>query len=576
MGKETTITRKWYDEKGKAKFAEGQKTKEISEGEGAVYLANGAPDEINFLMGAYADPLLYCLKQRRYLSTALPFIYKDDRRGWVLYLGTRLQETQWAPIEKGSTQYLAVAVEQKRMTGRQYKPMENPKAPAFTATKGFPASIQIWAFDPDEADRLDPKKEPRLELVLCTAWGAPKALRWCPIAPAETVTESTEGLTVHLGLLAGIWSDGKVRILEVSFQKSVAISKETKYIHYAKAAFEISFHNSVATCLHWLSGTSLIVGTALGVVAFWSLTRPDAFPPPNHSPDEVYKPPPRFYKRVSDTFIISIASGFPSRPNYVSLSSADGLGWLFDLRSPTLDVVNNPRGRMYSVTQSWHEHTQSFVSPDESFLLRCNSIRRYYTNIYCMRTESQILCCATSPVHPGTLLGTADGAVVAGNPIMRTLNYKEVPWQQTWFRHDWRRPASELPLPLWDPSQPPPAPPNEDSDEEDSIAGTPTRIPPSPPSRPSTPQPYTKTVPEEILANSLTRITEGFKAKPVRLQYSKPGKKRKLPHQGGKYLTVYEEPSAITCVAWNPNVQWGTWACAGMGDGLLRVEDIGV
>ena len=42
------------------------------------------------------------------------------------------------------------------------------------------------------------------------------------------------------------------------------------------------------------------------------------------------------------------------------------------------------------------------------------------------------------------------------------------------------------------------------------------------------------------------------------------------------YLTIYEEEQAIPCLAWCPAVECGGWAAAGMGSGLLRVEDIAI
>ena len=42
------------------------------------------------------------------------------------------------------------------------------------------------------------------------------------------------------------------------------------------------------------------------------------------------------------------------------------------------------------------------------------------------------------------------------------------------------------------------------------------------------------------------------------------------------FLTIYEEEQAITCLAWCPAVECGGWAAAGMGSGLLRVEDIAI
>ena len=73
--------------------------------------------------------------------------------------------------------------------------------------------------------------------------------------------------------------------------------------------------------------------------------------------------------------------------------------------------------------------------------------------------------------------------------------------------------------------------------------------------------------------DGLTRIVEGFKAYQVSMnnQGALGGVNTK---NGVPFNTIYEERTAVTAVAWNPNVHVGGWAAAGMADGLLRIEDI--
>ncbi len=47
-------------------------------------------------------------------------------------------------------------------------------------------------------------------------------------------------------------------------------------------------------------------------------------------------------------------------------------------------------------------------------------------------------------------------------------------------------------------------------------------------------------------------------------------------HNGVMFATVYEEASAVTALAWNPNLHVGGWAAAGMGSGLVRIEDLAI
>lgn len=555
--KENETTRRWYANTGHEAFLAMQKSRHLTAEEAAAYLVTSGSDSINVLLGPVDTPQLHALKKQSYIDVAEPFGQRKNRRGWLFNLGSRIQDAQWAANEDGITQHLAVAVEQKPTSGPQPKPMENPKAPAFSTTKPFCASVQVWAFEAGTGGELDSSKEPRLELVICTEWGAPKQLRWCPIAAKDSPSPLSEQDEVHVGLLAGIWSDGRVRVLDVSYARSEERTSGTQYVHISQAAFDVSFPQTVPTCLKWLSGTTLAVATAIGTLAVWTLSA--TFSKPDASQRS---PKPWFYQQISDTYVLTLSSGWPSQPHLISISTADGFARLFDLRTPNADTTASIRGRTLCITQDWHEQTQSFIAPDEYYMLKHNPIRRYYHNLYSMRAESSIMRVASSPVHPGILIGGADGRVEASNPIGRITNYKIIPWQQTWFKHEWRGPVKDMVVqpPVGDVEMSEGGPVGEASKAQDA----------------SNKQDATSsTSRQSVLDQPLARITEGYKAFQPGIQHSVTSKKVANP-EVGKGITIYEEASAVTALAWNPNLKFGTWAVAGMGDGLLRVEDIGV
>lgn len=559
-----TLTR-WYSNSGRNAFARGQKRKALNVEEMRPYMMNDGPASLSVLMGTINAPQLHSLEKGTYISTAQSFADQKSRRGWILNLGSRVQEAQWTSNEEGSTQYLAVAVEQRPMTGSQPKPFEHPKAPAFSATNPFPASIQIWSFEANMIGELDPSKQPRLELVICTDWGALKQFRWCPLGLSEKTGDSNDGDEIHLGLLAGIWSDGRVRILDISYSKlDAASSTDTQYIHYSKAAFDVEIPHTVPSCLHWLSSTSLAVATAAGTLAIWTLNRPETFPPVSTT---THVPKPWFFKQIADTYILTLASGRPSRPHYISVTTADGFARLYDLRSPVADTVPSIRGRMLCTAQAWHEQTQSFAMSDELIMLKHNSLRRFYHNLYTIRAESTITCVATSPVHPGVLVSTADGTVIAGNPLARILNYKEMPWQQNWFVHEWRGPVENMVLH-------PPKDAEIETRHADPVVQQSTPLPLTTTCTHTSESTWSSTNP--TLQHPLVRITAGYKVTQPGMQDSTSSKKKPADFEWGRYITIFEEKSAVTSLCWNPNLKFGTWAVAGMGSGLLRVEDVGV
>ncbi|KAJ4349932.1 uncharacterized protein N0V89_008552 [Didymosphaeria variabile] len=559
--KDTKGLRQWYAGFGRAAFAHGQQTGRKTEKEAQDYLVNPGPDSLDLLMGSLDNQRVISIEKGQYMSAATPFAPDNKRKGWVFHLGSRVQDAEWAPNEHGSTQYLAVIVDQDDTASKKHKHLGNPKAPAFTATHSFPASIQIWAFDSTKTGSLDPKKEPRLALVICTDWGAPKTIKWWTIGAQDSL-EQDQDCPVHLGLLAGIWSDGMVRVLDVSLEQSMENPSATQYLHYKKAALELAFNgpcstdkagkpveklSTLPTCLCWLSPTTFAVGTASGNVMIWSLTQPGMFPSSDTPDTESHHPQPWLHKQLADTYIITISSGYPSHPQFLSLTTADGFARLIDLRAPVADAISSPRGRMLVHSQSWHEHTQSFVMVDEYYMLKHSTLRRYHQAIYTFRTDSTLTAVATSPVHPAVLIGTSDGSVAATNGLCKILNAKEIPWSQMWFKHEWRKPMRELGRDAAADLAVP-------SDKRGGGEG------------PSPADPV-------MLSRPLTRITEGYKPVQTSMQYPDSTKRHK---DGARFITIFEENSAATRVAWNPNLRYGTWAVAGMQSGMMRVEDLGV
>lgn len=543
---EARAVKAWYTKIGREEFSKGQKTTVLSQEEAKMYMLHDDADSINVLMGKTSSPQVQPLKRNSYVNIADPFEDKAQRRGWLLNLGARIQDAHWMTNEQGSIQYLAVVVEQKDAPDQQPPPMEQPTAPAFSALKPFPASIQIWAFGSTEDHTLDSSVKPRLALVICADWGAAKQLRWSPVSPHDRKVPLDGRESVDVGLLASRWSDGRVRVLNIEIPECNTEDAEPVFIHISHAAFEVSIPQTVASCLQWFSATTFAVGTAAGTLAVWTLTRPGTL---SSASSNDYSPKPWLYKKIGDTYVLTLISGWPSQPNFLSVTTADGFARIYDIRHIEAETVASVRGRVLVVTQAWHEHTQSFIMPDEYYILKHNNIRRFYHNIYSARAESSIVRVASSPVHPGVLIGTASGAVFGTNPVGRVVNTKVVPWQQNWFMHEWRPPVEKM---VFKPSV------QGAGTQDDGAQGA-----------------QTSKVPPSALSQPMVRITEGYKPTQPGIAYSTTSKK-KPENETSTLITIFEEQSSISALAWNPNLRFGTWAAAGMNSGLLRVEDIGV
>lgn len=144
------------------------------------------------------------------------------REGWLLSVGHKVQCMAWAPNQDGLTQYMAVVAP---ITDEQRKKYESPESEPFSAFKPsppYPCALQLWEIKGKKAisntNTLDMKVKPRLRLTLCTDWGDIRRMAWCPVSrELREQDKNSDGKSI--GLLAGVWSDGKLRVLDVKIRK---------------------------------------------------------------------------------------------------------------------------------------------------------------------------------------------------------------------------------------------------------------------------------------------------------------------------------------------------------------------
>lgn len=511
----------YYQGGGKDAFSQRQSFRQLGPSEASDYMNLPGASERSFLMGPYNEQRLYKLAVGQSMSlgdawqndSSTAISVQNYKSGFMLNLGARIRCLDWAPHCANDVQYLAVSV--CTLRDAHGTPSDNYGSPAFTPQPAHKSAFQIWQFQSTEECYIDSKQPPKLVLALCTEWGDIKALKWCQ-APREATDESE--------LLAVISGDGALRII------SVPLREATEGVEFIveQIAFESKPPGTVCTCLTWIASNRIAVGCANGCIAVWDLPKCLATASPNARPT--------IYSSVSTSYIYSIDSCYPSRPDFVVTTSVMGYMILTDLRkpqplSPYASAVSL-RTRLAHRLLLWYDYAQVAIAPDDSWYLRGYAFRRWFASLGLGRTKSLAMSMAGSPCHPFILIGCANGDVVATNPVRRLIDSKVAIWQQTWFAHEWRRPtAAEVAA---------------DRQANADVA-------------------------ERVGKSGLSRITEGFKVERVLLHDDKG--LHNTP-DGMPYMTIYEESTAITALAWNPNMHVGGWAAAGMADGLLRVEDI--
>jgi len=519
----------WYYNGGKDIFRDFQaiSTRSSSQTTGVDELA---VTEHRFLSGAIQNQKMHklaglqsvLLKDVIDLESGTPS--STTRQGWILNVGKRLQCLEWVPNRSDKPQLLSLSYSTKvsyQSTNSSKEDFRSPFRPLPPARSEF----YIW--------EIDLSQRPKLRAVISYDWNHLRSLSWCPCSVKDDEDEDME--LEHLGLLAGVWLDGHIRILDINIPKQEGVA----YIHLSKAAFDSKPPDTIVTCLTWLSPGSIAAACADGHVAIWNIAQHlDSVRGCKHPVKNIPVPRPWFFKRVHETYIVSIVSGYPSRPWAIFTNSLDGYCRLTDVRDPEADNANLKRVRVNRPALIWHDATQQMIISDDNWDITSHYLRVFPTREIITRWTAMVLNLAQSSFHSSVLVSCSDGSVGAANVARRMKRMKHnssnaIATRNIWFRYEWR----DAVQPDW-----------------------------------NIPRDETNPVDQDVLTRPLSRFLDGFKGEHIKTaNYALENIKN-----GQSYNTVYERETAVTHVCWNPNLEWSTWAAAATGTGLIRIEDIGI
>ncbi|KAK6001067.1 hypothetical protein QM012_003150 [Aureobasidium pullulans] len=557
----------WYEKQGgRESFRTRQRSNSLSPQEAWVYISPAARQTCEVLMGPYKRQTLFELKLHASLNLNDPWIpqatsvdvtapvqdTKSQRNGWMLNLGEKIQHLEWAPNLSGSRQFLAITTSPLIGSDPEEQNFSAPYAPAFAPRPPSKSCIQIWEFCATSQGRLDAACAPVLRKVICSEWGDVKTFRWCPMPRQSLAKQASERL--NLGMLAGVWADGALRVLDVFVpEKDV---EETEYELIVSAAFTAQPPNTICTCLTWLSSTSVIAGCANGCIGVWNL--PSSLQTASTENQRDSNAEPVIYCPVSSTYILNVTTCYPSRPNIMVSSSMSGHISMTDLMEMTSKATVTPaatvrasRSRVGRSVLVWHEFAQVILTADDNFTLVAFPIRRFFRQISFTRYKSPVACLAHSPVHPFVMAGCIGGEAISNNPLRRAYENKVPIWNQTWFTHEWRqRSANEST--------------NIGAFSGDEVMTDDLNDPKDPATSTNS---KADSTPQEI-----SRVLEGFKCKEIKLFNTEDAFTHR--ENGAVYSTVYDLKTSIKSISWNPNLHVGGWIAAGIANGLVRVEDI--
>lgn len=332
------------------------------------------------------------------------------------------------------------------------------------------------------------------------------------------------------------------------------------------------------TCLTWVNTNRICLGHSDGSISLWS----------------VYPQCVLLRRPVHNSHILDIASGFPSHPYHIATSPVSGSPALTDLNLPSAERTSIPRPNLLNFQPNlleWNDHLQGYfhIHPSPAPLhnvVGWTHVRYFVESRTLLTTPAPPTCVASGGTHPFALVGCADGSLWALNPLRVLLRDKADEVHKLKVAQHEFRPARKL-------------------------------VPQGPPGA-------------AVVSRGAARILQGFRPEANSNPYAelareqveprKKSKKRKKP--AGKSTTrrsanmakaaavaghavvegddsdedgpsraevqalakvldrskavVHEARTRVTVAAWNPNIEYGWWAAAAMGSGLVKIMDLGI
>ncbi|KAK1759181.1 hypothetical protein QBC47DRAFT_409952 [Echria macrotheca] len=477
-------------------------------------------------------------------GTPLEASDNEQSDGWMLDIGGIPISIAWAPLSKSHAQVLAVASipfwDQELAQPANGNPADTPEEPL----TGY---IQFWEFVGTKARNRLPVPSatlPRMVTAKFIGWGRPKRLQWCPV-PIE--------LPGMLGLLAVLCGDGKARVIEVRYSAETHSDGETEFIDSPVATLGlIDDYNVKVTCLTWVGANRIALGHSDGSITLWSLY------------------PLRLLQRVGGhcNYLIDICSGYPSHPYLIASIPVGGCATLTDLSQPSSELTYFPVPAISFQPNllCWNEIMQGFMALYPSSTPTTTVAFLHY-RFFCQARSTitgpnAITCVSAGSTHPFILVGSADGSVYACNALQKLFRQKGETLQKLKiFEHEYRPISAGK------------------RDAGETARGA-VRI-------------LHGFLPE-INDDPRTEKRKEIDRKKKLARKKAAGKKKNRSKKAGAAdedpedreaeldgrlasRSISHEPlTRITNIAWNPNVQFSTWAACAMGSGLVKVMDLGV
>ncbi|CAE6363589.1 unnamed protein product [Rhizoctonia solani] len=329
--------------------------------------------------------------------------------------------------------------------------------------KSRKSSIQIWRFGPSKTptDKAD-QGTASCVLVLCFDDVLPaRLLKWCPL-PTNDEDEPTGDAIRKLGILAGIFGDGAVRIYAIPDPASFETGNEPTYVRLTRPLVHLALPDTRFTYLDWGNSQVLAVGCSNGKLdaplrAQHSLGKQAisylvTAPRPNSYLIAGLSVLPTHYiyvhqSRVQSVKWIRLPTEPGEDPHMIVSGGFDGHIYVIDLRHPGGMPASMYRCRDVIQAVAFSTYGAGIISNEHENMVKFTGLHPLVLGRGHNVTESRgpIWDIATSDLHPQLAVASSDGTLTIANLLKYVRKGSAMPsFIHTVYRMDLNRRTNEL------------------------------------------------------------------------------------------------------------------------------------
>ncbi|EUC63024.1 WD domain, G-beta repeat protein [Rhizoctonia solani AG-3 Rhs1AP] len=411
---------------------------ETIESSDAASYFNGGIELIQCLMGPFGHQQTVELKlfETQKLDSFWP-----SSRALAFNSGNPVWGLDWCPISEKFTaehnyaQYLAVSTIPSNNSGDSPPNLRE-------------STIQIWCFGPNKTptDKTD-QGTASCVLVLCLDDVPPaRLLKWCPL---PTNDENEVGDTIRkLGILAGVFGDGAVRIYAVPDPAGYEADNEPAYVRLTRPLVHLALPDARFTYLDWGNSEVLAMGCSNGHIAVYNLKSAIQETPDPHGLSVL----PTHYIHVHQSRVQSVKwirlPGEPGQdPHMIVSGGFDGHIYVTDLRHPGGMPVSMYRCRDVIQAVAFSTYGAGIISNEHENMVKFTGLHPFVLGRGHNVTECRgpIWDIATSDLHPQVAVASSDGTLTIANLLKYARKGSAMPsFIHTVYRMDLNRHTGEL------------------------------------------------------------------------------------------------------------------------------------